>query len=212
VLSYIQGFSRNWSILISIGVRMAYRTCKGNLGTSSGKATHPSTDRLALAKKRTPNTRLGLLDIEDETFPKLFRLREEPPVIKHPSYDIIALRHMVQMARQYLLISTVRERMRPPELTIGHLRDYSASEPRLKFETVGVEVLKLWTSDFPFCSPLTRTLTEWSSGAPPMSYGKMASANGPSPSSPFPPKLCRQSDVLYAIAKVRRPQAESTCP
>jgi len=74
---------------------------------------------------------------------------------------------MAAMTRRYLFVSTIQGRMRPSEVAIGHVRNYSAIELRAKLERAGLEVLGLSGWGFPFYSPLYRSLVEWLSGGPP---------------------------------------------
>ena len=71
---------------------------------------------------------------------------------------------MAAMTRRYLFVSTIQGRMRPSEVAIGHVRNYSAIELRAKLERAGLEVLGLSGWGFPFYSPLYRSLV--SSGSP----------------------------------------------
>lgn len=126
-----------------------------------------SREALALAQRRVPTAQLALLDIEREALPDRFDLVVSVQVIEHLLDDVSALRHMAEMARRYLFVSTIRGHMRPSEAAIGHVRNYSAVELQAKLERAGLEVLRLSGWGFPFYSPLYRSLVEWLPGGPP---------------------------------------------
>jgi hypothetical protein len=88
-------------------------------------------------------------------------------VIEHLPDDVSALRHMAEMANDYLLISTMQGRMRRSELAIGHVRNYSADELRQKIEAAGLHVQSMTGWGFPFYSPFYRSLVEWLPSGPP---------------------------------------------
>jgi len=126
-----------------------------------------SAEALALARQRVPTARLTLLDVERETLPERFDLVLSIQVIEHILDDVAALRNMARMARGYVFISTIRGRMRPSEVAIGHVRNYSALELSRKLERVGLDVIRVTGWGFPFYSPHYRTVAEWFPGGPP---------------------------------------------
>jgi SAM-dependent methyltransferase len=127
-----------------------------------------SEEALDLARQRVPQGRLVLLNIEKEFLPEQFDVVMSLQVMEHILNDTAALRNIVRMTKDFVLISTMQGRMRPSEIAIGHIRNYSALELHRKMEEVGLEVLKLWGWGFPFYSPLYRTIAEWLPGGPPM--------------------------------------------
>lgn len=126
-----------------------------------------SPEALAIARGRVPDADLSVLNIEREVLPGQFDLVISLQVIEHLVDDVAALRHMARMAGRYLLVATMQGRMRRSELSIGHIRNYSAIELRRKLELAGLEVVWVRGWGFPFYSPLYRTLAEWLPGGPP---------------------------------------------
>ena len=74
---------------------------------------------------------------------------------------------MAKMAERYLLIATMKGKMRRSELAIGHIRNYSAIELQRKIEATGMALMWIRGWAFPFYSPLYRTAVEWLPGGPP---------------------------------------------
>ena len=89
-------------------------------------------------------------------------------VVEHLPDDLAAFRNIAKMARGWVFISTMQGRMRPSEVAIGHVRNYSALELRQKLESVGLEVIEISGWGFPFYSPLYRSVVEWLPGGPPV--------------------------------------------
>jgi SAM-dependent methyltransferase len=126
-----------------------------------------SREALALAAKRVPGGSFRQLDAQKEKLDERFDLVLCNQVIEHLIDDIAALRNMALMAKRWVLVATMRGRMRPSELTIGHFRNYSDIELRAKAESAGLEVVDIFGWGFPFYSPLYRTMIEWLPGGPP---------------------------------------------
>lgn len=165
-----------------------------DVGCGSGEnlaalaATHPyrltgadvSQEALALAKKRVPSARLVQLDIEHNVLADKFDLVMSIQVVEHLLDDVAALKNMAGMAKSFVLISTIQGRMRPSEIAIGHVRNYSAANLRSKLASVGLEVVKISNWGFPFYSPIYRSLAERLPGGPPggsvTSLGKIAAS------------------------------------
>jgi hypothetical protein len=57
--------------------------------------------------------------------------------------------------------------MRRSEISIGHFRNYSDIELRVKAEKAGLEVMDIFGWGFPFYSPLYRTAVERLPAGPP---------------------------------------------
>lgn len=126
-----------------------------------------SSEAIQLATGRVSSARLKILDIERESLPEQFDLVMSLQVVEHLVDDIAAFRHMAQMVRRYVFISTIQGLMRASELKIGHVRNYSPVELRCKLERAGLEVIWMEGWGFPFYSPIYRTLTEWLPNGPP---------------------------------------------
>jgi len=122
---------------------------------------------LSLARSRVGSARLFVSDITRETLPERFDLIISVQVVEHLLDDMAALRNIAEMASGYVLVSTMQGRMRPSEIKIGHVRNYSAVELQRKLEAAGLEVMEVTGWGFPFYSPLYRTLVERLPGGPP---------------------------------------------
>ena len=126
-----------------------------------------SPEALALAAKRAPGANLRELDVQNGRTDERFDLVMAIQVIEHLSEDTSALRNMALMAKQWVLVTSMRGRMRASEKSIGHFRNYSDRELREKAAAAGLEVVDLFGWGFPFYSPLYRTASEWIPGGPP---------------------------------------------
>jgi 2-polyprenyl-3-methyl-5-hydroxy-6-metoxy-1,4-benzoquinol methylase len=161
-----------------------------------------SQQALELARQRIPQGRLLLWDIEKAALPEQFDLALSLQVLEHVLDDMAALRHIARMARPFVLVSTVQGRMRPSEIDIGHVRNYSALELRRKLEAVGLQVLKTWGWGFPFYSPLYRTLAEWLPGGPPVgSMTRWQKIMAQALYYLYRFNLAGRGDILFALAK-----------
>jgi SAM-dependent methyltransferase len=126
-----------------------------------------SAEALALAVQRVPHATLRKLDAQVENLNERFDLVMSIQVIEHLADDVAALRNMALMARKWVLVTTMRGRMRKSERAIGHLRNYSTRELNEKAASAGLEVVDIVGWGFPFYSPLYRTIAEWLPGGPP---------------------------------------------
>jgi hypothetical protein len=126
-----------------------------------------SEEALSLARRRVDSARLFISDITKERLPEQFDMIISVQVVEHLLDDMTALRNIAEMASGYVLISTMKGQMRPSEIKIGHVRNYSPIELQLKLEAVGLEVMEVTGWGFPFYSPLYRTLVERLPGGPP---------------------------------------------
>ena len=126
-----------------------------------------SPEALRLAIDRVPSARFTQLDVQREALPERFDLVISMQVAEHLPDDVAAFQNIAAMANKYVLISTMRGRMRRSEIAIGHVRNYSTLELRRKLDSVGLEILRLTGWGFPFYSPLYRSLVEWLPGGPP---------------------------------------------
>jgi SAM-dependent methyltransferase len=120
-----------------------------------------SREALALAVQRLPGVQFSQLDVQTERLNEHFDLVMCNQVIEHLIDDIAALRNITLMSNRWVLVATMRGRMRPSERKIGHFRNYSDIELRAKAEAAGLEVVDIFGWGFPFYSPLFRTAVEW---------------------------------------------------
>ena len=126
-----------------------------------------SEEALTIARRRVPKATLGTLDVQREVLPATFDLVISLQVVEHLLDDVSAIRNMAKMAERYLLIATMKGKMRRSELAIGHIRNYSAIELQRKIEATGMALMWIRGWGFPFYSPLYRTAVEWLPGGPP---------------------------------------------
>ena len=126
-----------------------------------------SPKALSLAAQRAPTARLRQLDAQSNKLAERFDLVMALQVLEHLPDDVAALRNMAAMANRWVLVTTMRGRMRRSEPAIGHLRNYSNGELRQKAASAGLDVVDLFGWGFPFYSPLYRTIVEWLPGGPP---------------------------------------------
>lgn len=125
-----------------------------------------SSKALDLAARKLPQVRFQELDAQTGRLPETFDLVMSNQVVEHLVDDVSAMRNMTMMAHKWVIIATMRGRMRRSERAIGHIRNYSDTELIAKAEQAGLEVVDIFGWGFPFYSPIYRTLTEWfSSGA-----------------------------------------------
>jgi 2-polyprenyl-3-methyl-5-hydroxy-6-metoxy-1,4-benzoquinol methylase len=126
-----------------------------------------SPEALALAAQRVPDASLRELDVQRDNLKQTFDMVMAIQVMEHLADDTAALRNMALMAKQWVLVTTMRGRMRPSEKSIGHWRNYCDHDLRDKAASAGLEVVDLFGWGFPFYSPLYRTMIEWLPGGPP---------------------------------------------
>jgi len=132
-----------------------------------------SPQALALAAQRAPGVGLHEIDVQISRTDQHFDLVMAIQVIEHLPDDTAALRNMALMAKQWVLVTSMRGRMRPSEKSIGHFRNYSDRELREKAAAAGLDVVDIFGWGFPFYSPLYRTVAERLPGGPPV--GKIGS-------------------------------------
>jgi 2-polyprenyl-3-methyl-5-hydroxy-6-metoxy-1,4-benzoquinol methylase len=163
-----------------------------------------SPEALALAAKRVPGARLRELDIEKDKLSERFDLVISLQVVEHLADDVAALRHMREMADRWVLVTTMRGRMRPSEQAIGHVRNYSDGEIRQKAGLAGLQVIDLYGWGFPFYSPLYRTVVEWLPGGPPQgAIGKGSQAIARLLHLLYYLNVPRRGDVVTMLARPR---------
>jgi 2-polyprenyl-3-methyl-5-hydroxy-6-metoxy-1,4-benzoquinol methylase len=129
--------------------------------------TDVSSQALVQAAQRVPGATFRQLDIQNEALNKQFDLVLSNQVVEHLIDDMAAFRNMTRMAKRWVLVATMRGRMRRSERAIGHFRNYSDVELRAKAEAAGLRVVDVFGWGFPFYSPLYRTVIEWLPSGPP---------------------------------------------
>src|ERR1019366_3646000 len=103
--------------------------------------TDVSQEALALAARRVPGATFRQLDAQKEKLDEKFDLVFCNQVVEHLVDDMAAFRNLALMANRWVLVATMRGRMRRSELAIGHFRNYSDVELRAKAEYAGLEVI-----------------------------------------------------------------------
>lgn len=126
-----------------------------------------SQEALDVAARRLPSIQFSQLDAQKEKLDEKFDLVLCSQVVEHLIDDMTGFRNLALMANKWVVIATMRGRMRPSELPMGHYRNYSDAELRAKAEYAGLEVVDIFGWGFPFYSPLYRTAIEWLPGGPP---------------------------------------------
>jgi hypothetical protein len=117
------------------------------------------------------------------------------------------LRHMAQMSKRWVIVGTMRGRMRKSELTIGHFRNYSDIELRAKANSADLEVLDIFGWGFPFYSPLYRTMIEWLPGGPPAGkFGTVQKATANFLYHLYALNIPRCGDVVTMLARPKHSQ------
>ena len=82
-------------------------------------------------------------------------------VIEHIEDDSKALKNLSLMTNKYLILSTVKGRMRDGESDAGHVRNYEYKDLVNKMESAGFKIRKAVKWGFPFYSPLYRDAFEF---------------------------------------------------
>lgn len=163
-----------------------------------------SPEALALLQQRVPNASLHQMDIQREKLNHKFDLVFANQVIEHLLDDMAALTNMAQMASGWVLVATMRGRMRRSEISIGHFRNYSDIELRVKAEKAGLEVVDIFGWGFPFYSPLYRTAVEWLPAGPPKGeFGTVQKAIANLLYHLYSLNVPRLGDVVTMIARPR---------
>ena len=165
-----------------------------------------SEQALAIARRRVPGVELAILDAQREALSRTFDLVISLQVVEHLVDDVSAIRNMAKMAGRYVLIATMQGRMRRSELSIGHIRNYSAIELRRKIEAADLEIVWIHGWGFPFYSPLYRTAAEWLPGGPPTgAMGRGSRLVASLLYQLYRLNWPKRGDVITALAKTRRP-------
>lgn len=161
-----------------------------------------SHEAISVAGLRVPSAKLYCLDIQHDVLPQKFDLVISIQVVEHLLDDIAAFKSIASMARNYVFISTIGGAMRPSEIAIGHVRNYSSVELQRKLESAGLNVLRIYHWGFPFYSPLYRSLVELFPGGPPSGpMGPFSRAIAGILYYIYKLNLTNRGDVLSALAR-----------
>lgn len=119
-----------------------------------------SEKAISLAKKKAPFAKFFILDIQKNHLKKKFDLIITSEILEHLEDDQKALKNIRKMSKNYLLVYTLKGRMRPKEIEVGHVRNYSEKELLDKIKKAGFLIKKVINWGFPFYSPLYRDFLE----------------------------------------------------
>jgi 2-polyprenyl-3-methyl-5-hydroxy-6-metoxy-1,4-benzoquinol methylase len=126
------------------------------------RGTDISPSAVRLVQERVPQGEFFVLDASQEHLDQQFDLIVCSEVLEHIPDDVSALRHIAQMTRKYLVISTIQGRMRKIEPEAwGHVRNYARGELVRKVQQSGLEVVKVIEWGFPFYSPIYRNVIDF---------------------------------------------------
>ena len=119
-----------------------------------------SAKALEVARERVQGE-LRVLDVLHEPpLDRTFDLVLSSQVIEHVEEDELFLEKLHAMCGRYCFVGTMQGRMRPSEVSIGHLRNYSRRELEGKMERAGFAIERVIEWGFPFYSPLYRNARE----------------------------------------------------
>lgn len=151
-----------------------------------------------------PGATFRQLDAQKDKLDEKFDLVFSNQVVEHLADDMAAFRNLALMAKHWVLIATMRGRMRQSELAIGHFRNYSDAELRAKAEHAGLEVVDIFGWGFPFYSPLYRTAIEWLPDGPPAgSFGPVQRSIANFLYHLYALNIPRRGDVVTMLARPR---------
>ena len=163
-----------------------------------------SEQALALAARRVSSATFKILDVQKEKLDEKFDLVLCNQVVEHLIDDMAGFRNMALMAKKWVVVATMRGRMRPSELAIGHYRNYSDIELRAKAEYAGLEVVDIFGWGFPFYTPLFRTVVEWLPGGPPVgSFGVVEKSDANFLYHLYALNIPRHGDLVTMLARPR---------
>lgn len=116
---------------------------------------------LDMASEKYPEAAFMLGDVTRESLPEQWDLVFSSLLLEHVENDVDVLRHMRQMSRKYVLVTTIAgdfERYRAWDEQVGHVRNYQVGELEAKCEQAGLTVERVNYWGFPFFTPFARTL------------------------------------------------------
>jgi SAM-dependent methyltransferase len=123
-----------------------------------------SEKALDVARQRV-NGQLIVLDLlREKPLDRTFDLVMSSQVIEHVEEDDLFLEKMHAMCGRYCFVGTMQGKMRPSEVSIGHLRNYSRRGLEEKMERAGFAIERVVEWGFPFFSPLYRSAREFVGG------------------------------------------------
>jgi SAM-dependent methyltransferase len=115
---------------------------------------------IASNKKNFPNCDFMALDLASDTWidGKQFDLVISSEVIEHIENWQSAVKNLVRMAKQYVLITVPSGKRRPIDYKLGHYRHYTGDELKAEIEKNGFEVISFIKHGFPMHSLYKRLI------------------------------------------------------
>lgn len=149
---------------VGCGTGLNLQHVQGELGLTDVTGVDVSEAAIEAAKRRVQGD-LRVMDVMNNTpIDRQFDLVFSAQVIEHIDEDQRFLEILYSLCGRYCLVATMQGRMRPSEVHIGHLRNYSRAGLTGMIERAGFKVEKVVEWGFPFYSPLFRNLMEMMGG------------------------------------------------
>lgn len=160
---------------------------------------------IELARQRIPEGNFHLLDVTESSLDTNYDLVICSEVLEHIPDDIVALRNLRKMTKEYLLVSTPQGRMRNFEKQIGHVRNYASGELIDKVESSGFEIVSTVEWGFPFYSPLYRNCLDLgASNGTSGEFGPLRKLLAKMLYVLFSLNSSRRGDEIFVLAKVKK--------
>lgn len=148
------------------------RALQKHLGITDVVGIDISPNALELARRHLQGE-FKVMNVEREVLARRFDLVLSSQVIEHLKDDDAFLRNLRAMCDGYCLIGTMQGRMRPSEVRVGHLRNYTRPGLEKKMRHAGFAIERVVEWGFPFYSPLYRSAIEHIGGqTAKIGYGK----------------------------------------
>ena len=132
---------------------------QSSLGITDVVGLDISPRALEVARRRVRGE-FHAMDLESGSIDRTFDLVLTSQVIEHLHDDDGFLRRLRAMCGKHVIVATMQGRMRPSEVHIGHLRNYTRKGLEAKMRGAGFEVDRVIEWGFPFYSPLYRSAIE----------------------------------------------------
>ena len=106
---------------------------------------------LDIAQKRLPGSSFHVLNLAEEKLNKQFDLVTCIDVLEHIPDDRSALKNLLEMTADYLILSVpLGKLIREEQERMGHVHGYSRRELEQKLQNAGFEILRVIQWGFPF--------------------------------------------------------------
>lgn len=162
-----------------------------------------SPSALDIARRRVQGE-FKVVDLEHDSLGRTFDLVLSSQVIEHIHDDDAFLAKLRSMCERYCLIGTMQGRMRPSEVHIGHLRNYTRRGLEEKMMQAGFSIERVIEWGFPFYSPIYRSLIEYVGGqTAKIGYDRKDRVIARMLYHLYKLNMSRKGDVLMILGKVR---------